>query len=230
MVVACIALLVALGGTGLAAVSTLLPPNSVGTAQLQDGAVNSAKVKNRSLKAIDFARGQLPAGSPSSPGAPGQPGAAGPKGPTGPTGPPGLTASSFASFLPSSPISTDPAGTEQPVMSLTDGTHGGPITTTVASRILGDWSVSFLTTTALAATIFCDLQIAATGGAFAAFSQRTASSIPAGGPSLDVQVPLTGAVNEPAGTYNIRVACIRNGPSSVAFTKGDLTAWAVATG
>jgi hypothetical protein len=68
MVVACIALLVALGGTSVAAVSAL-PRNSVGAAQLKNSAVigtkiasnavTSAKVKNGSLLAVDFAAGQL---------------------------------------------------------------------------------------------------------------------------------------------------------------------------
>ncbi len=52
MVVASIALLVALGGTGVAAVRTLLPANSVGTAQVIDN----------SLLTKDFKAGQLPAG------------------------------------------------------------------------------------------------------------------------------------------------------------------------
>jgi hypothetical protein len=43
MVVATIALVVALGGTGYAAI--VLPANSVGTAQLKNGAVTAAKVK-----------------------------------------------------------------------------------------------------------------------------------------------------------------------------------------
>jgi hypothetical protein len=95
LVVACIALLIALGGTSLAAV-TALPRNSVGTVQLKNNAVTgakvapnavastkianlavtnakigtdavtSAKVKNGSLVAADFAPGELPT--------PGQPG------------------------------------------------------------------------------------------------------------------------------------------------------------
>jgi hypothetical protein len=76
MVVASIALLVALGGTSIAAVSAL-PRGSVGTPQLRNNAVTSVKVKNRSLRAVDFARGQLPAG------------AQGPEGPQGATGDPG---------------------------------------------------------------------------------------------------------------------------------------------
>lgn len=56
------------------AVSTALPRNSVGTVQLKNNAVNSAKVKNASLRAADFAPGQIPVGPA---GPPGPPGAAG---------------------------------------------------------------------------------------------------------------------------------------------------------
>lgn len=93
MVVACVALLVALGGTSVAAVSQL-GRNTVGTAQLQFGAVTnpkirsnavtSAKVQNRSLLRADFAPGQLPAG-PTGPQGP-----TGPIGPAGAAGPPGV--------------------------------------------------------------------------------------------------------------------------------------------
>jgi hypothetical protein len=60
MVVACIALAVALGGTSYAAIK--LPKNSVGTRQLKKNAVTSPKVKDRSLLARDFRPGQLPRG------------------------------------------------------------------------------------------------------------------------------------------------------------------------
>ncbi len=93
MVVACLALLVALTGTSVAAVSQLVPRNSVGTAQLRDNAVarvkvrnnaiNSEKVANRSLLAVDFARGQIPAGPAGPAGPTGPAGAAGPAGPAG---------------------------------------------------------------------------------------------------------------------------------------------------
>ena len=66
MVVACIALAIALGGTSYAAVQRL-PKNSVTTYQ----------VKDFSLLARDFKRGQIP------------PGPVGPTGPTGPAGPQG---------------------------------------------------------------------------------------------------------------------------------------------
>jgi hypothetical protein len=102
LVVACVALLVALGGTSVAAVSQLAR-NSVGTLQLRDNAVtakklwNSAvtnpklannavtasKVRNGSLLAADFAAGQIPAGPRGPAGPQGAPGAQGPPGPQG---------------------------------------------------------------------------------------------------------------------------------------------------
>jgi hypothetical protein len=107
MIVACVALLVALGGTSIAAVSQALPRNSVGTPQLRNNAVTapkiannavvaskirdnavvrrkiannaitSAQVQNGSLLATDFAEGQIPQGPQ------------GPQGPAGPAGPAG---------------------------------------------------------------------------------------------------------------------------------------------
>ena len=79
-------------GAGEAAMELVLPARSVGTAQLKQDAVTSLKVKNGSLLARDFARGQLPRGPrgpQGEPGAPGQPGAVGPAGPQGSQGPEG---------------------------------------------------------------------------------------------------------------------------------------------
>ncbi len=69
-VMSVIALFVALGGTGYAAIT--LPNNSVGLkqikkngvggAEIRKNAVRSGEVKNRALRAVDFAVGQLPAG------------------------------------------------------------------------------------------------------------------------------------------------------------------------
>jgi hypothetical protein len=70
MVVACVALTVALAGTGYASVS-LLPRDSVGTRELKDDAVTSTNVRDFSLRAWDFKRGGLPHGPAGPPGAPG---------------------------------------------------------------------------------------------------------------------------------------------------------------
>jgi hypothetical protein len=97
MVVAGIALLVALGGTSIAAVAQLVPRNSVGAAQLRANAVSNAKIRNQAvtdakirgntitssrirngtLERADFRPGQLSDDGPGTPGAPGQPGISG---------------------------------------------------------------------------------------------------------------------------------------------------------
>jgi hypothetical protein len=85
MIVACVALVVALGGVSYAA--TVLPKNSVGTVQLQKksvtasklrkGSVTGAKVKDGTLLAADFKAGQLQAGAPGPKGDTGAPGVSG---------------------------------------------------------------------------------------------------------------------------------------------------------
>jgi hypothetical protein len=86
-VIAMLALMVALGGTGYAALK--LPKNSVGSKQLKNNAVSTSKVKNRSLKAIDFKAGQLPRGAQGPQGITGAPGTNGTNGTNGSTGPTG---------------------------------------------------------------------------------------------------------------------------------------------
>jgi hypothetical protein len=83
-VVSCMALFVALGGTGYAAIK--LPKNSVGAAQIKKGAVRSSDVKNGALVKADFKKGQLPAGAKGDPGPAGAVGAQGPPGPLQPFG------------------------------------------------------------------------------------------------------------------------------------------------
>jgi hypothetical protein len=75
-VIAVGALFVALGGGAYAA--TALPANSVGTQQLKDNAVTSAKVRDHSLLKKDFKPGQLPAGPRGRRGLTGAPGPTGP--------------------------------------------------------------------------------------------------------------------------------------------------------
>jgi hypothetical protein len=57
MVVACLALLVALGGTSYAAIK--LPANSVGTKQLKRGAVTGVKVKSNTLTGTQINESRL---------------------------------------------------------------------------------------------------------------------------------------------------------------------------
>lgn len=100
MIVAMVALFVALSGVSYAALAL----NSVGPKQLRKNAVRSSKVKDGSLKATDFAAGQLPAGPQ---GPQGLQGLQGPPGVVGtvvvrrtdvplPAGNPGVNTSAFA--------------------------------------------------------------------------------------------------------------------------------------
>jgi len=89
MVVACIALIVALGGTSYAALK--LPRNSVGNRQLKPNAVTSAKVRNGALTSKDFRRSSLP------------PGPRGPQGPKGEPAPGAIPRTAFATSRWSDP-------------------------------------------------------------------------------------------------------------------------------
>jgi Collagen triple helix repeat (20 copies) len=82
LVVACIALAIAIGGTSYAV--TVVPHGSVGAAELQDDAVTSSNVVDGSLRATDFASESLPEGPRGPDGAPG------PLGPPGPQGAQGI--------------------------------------------------------------------------------------------------------------------------------------------
>lgn len=143
-VLAGVALLVALGGTSYAA--GLLPANSVGTVQLKNDAVVSAKVKDGSLLASDFKSGQIPAGPAGSPGAAGP---AGPAGPAGATGPPGATGPAGASGSPGADGAQGPTGPPGPTDNLTyvsadipAGTQYSPATSGEAKCPAGQHAVS----------------------------------------------------------------------------------------
>ena len=84
-VVASLALFVALGGTGYAAVTITglnvrdgsltgrdIKNSSIASADVKNGSIVSADVRDGGLLAKDFKAGQLPAGAPGAPGVPGQ--------------------------------------------------------------------------------------------------------------------------------------------------------------
>jgi Collagen triple helix repeat (20 copies) len=134
--IAYVALVLAMGGTSYAA--TTLPANSIGTRQLQNGAVTGQKVRAHSLLAQDFKLGQLSSGVKGNTGAAGlqgpkgdsgtagaqgpkgDTGATGPQGPQGPTGPAGPSGSAPAGTITGyqvitadGDIATDPGATSQ---------------------------------------------------------------------------------------------------------------------
>jgi hypothetical protein len=144
MTVAMVALVIALGGTAVAARRVLAPANSV----------NSAAVINHSLQAQDFKNGVLkagPAGPAGHAGTPGNPGTGGPPGPAGPAGPPGTTGS------------TGPVGPSNAFVHYQTGPiHiDGPTTiTSLAIPTAGTymlWAKTYIDTTGIAANETCDL-------------------------------------------------------------------------
>ncbi|MEI6626054.1 MAG: hypothetical protein WCO40_06890 [Thermoleophilia bacterium] len=96
-VTATLALFLSVGGVSYAA--TALPRDSVGTPQLRDGAVDSAKIKDGALQYEDFGFGQIPAGLAGPRGPKGERGARGPKGAKGVTGAKGETGAGSATSV-----------------------------------------------------------------------------------------------------------------------------------
>ena len=87
MIVACVALVVALGGVSYAA--GVLPTNSVGAKQIKKRAVTLTKISPAARSALTGQKGEAGATGPT--GQQGASGPAGPPGPQGPKGDPGLS-------------------------------------------------------------------------------------------------------------------------------------------
>jgi hypothetical protein len=84
---ALLALFLALGGTSFAASNALQPKNSVGTAQVINGSLQTIDLRKDALKALKGNTGPRgPAGTPGAPGSPGATGAQGVQGSPGATG------------------------------------------------------------------------------------------------------------------------------------------------
>jgi collagen triple helix repeat protein len=126
--IALLALFVALGGTGYAAVK--LGKNTVGTAQLKNNAVTGAKVKNGSLAAADFG-GTLPSGAQGPKGDTGPKGDAGAKGDPGNNGTNGSNGTDGTDGTDGVRGPTGPSGaTLKPKVTGGSQTTSGPITLT----------------------------------------------------------------------------------------------------
>jgi hypothetical protein len=110
MVIACVALFVAGGGSAVAARQLIRSDD------IARNAVTSKHVKQRSLKRIDFARGQLPAGPRGPAGAPGRDGA------PGPPGPPGSDGFGVVAYRISEDVPLDPNGAGEAEAVCPDGT------------------------------------------------------------------------------------------------------------
>lgn len=195
--------LVVLGSGSAYAAGQLLGRGTVGTKQLKRGAVTSAKVRNKSLRAIDFAPGQLPGGSRGSEGkrgADGKRGATGPRGPEGargPAGPAGPQGPSRAFQAHGSAASVDSAsfGTTPVSLAVPAGAY---VATATLEAEVGD---------AKPATISCRL-VNGSGGTGSASTERSQNLPLTGSETL----ALSAGFHVSAG-QSLNLQCNRSGES-----------------
>jgi len=210
-----LALFVALGGTGYAALK--LPKNSVHAKQIAPGAVRSSEVKDHSLKAIDFA--VLPTGPKGDKGDKGDPGA------------PGKDATQVVLATGSDSTDTDidigafntavdshqlrvPLTVSAPVrilaqsaITLKDSSANANAVEAHCKISLDDPPPALATGTPISQTIYARMPVVA--------SQHTALSVVGRSPHLA------------AGTYYVTLHCLSEEPGAT-FDAGDLTVMAVA--
>jgi hypothetical protein len=227
LVVASIALLVALGGTSVAAVNQLAA-NSVGTSQLKNNAVTTPKIKNSAVNASKIASNAVvaakiasnavasakiasnavtsakianatikPEDLSSAAKTSGPPGAPGPTGSTGPAGPAGPS-NAYARFL-NGPIAIP-----------------GSLTTLASLSIpeAGFYVLSAKTAIGTPGTVFLDTTVTCTLEAGADFDQSAVTVLPDSLASLPLQVVHQFTA---AGTANFR--CMADGDASAAAIK-----------
>jgi hypothetical protein len=140
MMVACIALLVALAGTSVAAVTVVLPRGSVGALQLKANSVNTFKVQNRSLRAIDFALGQIPKGPRGATGPAGVPGPVGPTGPAGAAGAAGVAAPGYVAEVLTQSSNSETSTTSTSYSNLSGATVTVNVPSGETDKIVADFS------------------------------------------------------------------------------------------
>lgn len=208
LVIACIALFVALGGTSYAAVQ--LKKNSVATKHIKNNAVTSAKVKNGSLLAKDFKTGQLPAGA---------------KGDTGARGP---SASAAATTTRSSGYDLSSEIEEMfSLNSYADTTTGllqldSPARVTVRGDVT--LRVDYLGTGY--AISFCDLQMNGGGGWVTVGERETFTDDETA--AVERQRSITAIKDLAAGSFNFRIVCGSSPGGDHRFLHGAITAIATA--
>jgi hypothetical protein len=211
-----LALFVALGGTGYAALK--LPKNSFHAKQIAAGAVRSAEVKNHSLKPVDFATvpqgAQGPKGDKGDPGAPGAPG----RDAVLATG-----SDSTANDLDISALNTSVDSHLLRVI----------LTTTATARILATATMTLKDTVPDTTLDDARCKISlddpppslATG---TPISQEIFAALPANSGTTHTDLAVTGrSAQLPAGTYYVTLHCLA-ADDGATFDAGDLTVMAVA--
>jgi hypothetical protein len=218
LVISLIALFVAMGGTGYAALK--LPRNSVGSKQIRTGAVGSSEVKNGALRRRDFAAGQLSAGPRGPVGPAGTNGINGHDGATGPRGPSDawVSASGGPSDNSNSASVTVPAGdyvagaSGQVLYYRGDSTY--PITDAEVTCTLASAADSAHSTGTFATVPAHGFLSGSDQGGLATVSQNSAFHLPSGGTITYTCSNATAGTKDPAATMqysNMRVTAIQVG-------------------
>jgi hypothetical protein len=199
IVISCLALFVALGGTSYAAIK--LPKNSVGGKQIKKNAVTSAKVKNGSLLTKDFKSGQIPAGA---------------KGDKGDKGDPGVLAARFAS---SSSVPLTSSAQMTVVL-------GEAIVSDVPLRLIINGAVDNFNQDGAQRSAYCNAQTSSDGGAWI-FTPTGASESDVLASGGDAMIPVIRGIDLNAGTHNVRIACWTPDGTNVHAWKSHLNVTAV---
>jgi hypothetical protein len=220
LVVASVALLAALGGTGIAAVANV-PDNSVGTAKIKNNAVTTPKIKNNAVNASKIAGNAVNASKIANNAVTGseiknasiQPadlsaaaktsGATGPAGPSGPQGPPGVAPPGYIAQVASDTATGATATTSTTFVDLNGAEESITVPTGETARLYVTFSAeSFCSAPAL----WCSVRITVNGaeiepivGTDYAFDSGSGSTDSWEGHSL-IRVSPTLA----AGTYIVR--------------------------
>jgi len=226
LVVSCVALAAALGGTAYAV--TALPKNSVGAAQIKKNAVTGAKIKAGSIDATDLRPGVLLSGAPAAKGDTGATGATGANGVTGAIGPSGITATgSVANFNSATLTDTPTALVSLGVAGSTpDRQSTGPITVSASSTLIINASAWFSHRTGTEQEVDCWLTVdgvnlvdqAGKYGTVAAWDSLDSGS---------ATIPLTGSRAVTAGAHDVAVTCWRSfGSGTLLFRQGTITVMA----
>lgn len=212
MVVACIALIVALGGTGYAAIN--LPRDSVGNKQLRANAVTSGKVRNGALTAKDFRASALPRGPR---------GAQGPKGDSAPGAIPRV---GFASrdpvagaggALPVGAAFADYIGLDVAAGSGGYVSSSGRVVASGPSRLIANGQAVVTNNSGAPADVSCRLTVVA--AETRAIGNYANASIANGG---YIPVAVSAGTDVEAGTYDVRLQCSSPAPA-IQFHRGNLT-------
>lgn len=208
-VIALVALVAAISAPAWAApVSDLITGKDIAK-----NAITSPKVKNRSLLAKDFKKGQLPKG------AKGATGERGPRGDTGATGPQGVPGPALTGGA------YDNSGTIGPIAgSMTDLVDAaqttGQLVLPFTGLITANGFADVVTSVATASRTRCNLFVSDGTGpsnGLTAFSPNAFGDTPAVS-NYHIAIPLSGHVVKPPGTYNIAVRCAVVSGSTVSHT------------